>query len=168
MEGRQSSSPSLTRPLCRFEVIHTHTHNHCSNQLSLYTNTSYTLLAQSKETYAQTSRIPSVEPGTATEDAERRDFTINALFFNVQTGEIEDWSQRGLIDFERHLIATPLPALQTFRDDPLRVLRAARFAGRLNWTVDNDINEAARSTAVHDDIFLKVSRERVWMTSKQR
>jgi tRNA nucleotidyltransferase (CCA-adding enzyme) len=68
--------------------------------------------------------------GTATEDAYRRDFTINAMFYNIITEQVEDLTAKGLDDLKNGIIRTPLPALQTFKDDPLRLLRAIRFAGR--------------------------------------
>ena len=73
------------------------------------------------EVYAENSRIPDIKFGTAEEDAMRRDFTINSMFYNIHTGQIEDYSGRGVIDLNRGVIQTPLPALITFKDDPLRV-----------------------------------------------
>lgn len=90
-----------------------------------------------KETYVADSRNPTkLEFGTALEDALRRDATVNALFYNIHTLEIEDFTGRGLEDMERKIIKTPLPPLQTFKDDPLRVLRHIRFASRLGFTID--------------------------------
>eukprot|EP00952_Eustigmatos_sp_NYUAD-ZCMA_P010956 44673-Eustigmatos_ZCMA.PRE.1 len=81
------------------------------------------------ETYQRDSRIPVTSFGTAEEDAYRRDFTINALFYNLNTREVEDLTGRGLTDLlGEGLIRTPLPARTTFLDDPLRLLRAVRFA----------------------------------------
>ncbi|KAJ6443110.1 lipid transporter [Purpureocillium lavendulum] len=88
-----------------------------------------------KETYADDSRNPAMEFGTAEEDALRRDATINALFFNLHTGCIEDFIG-GLPDMEARVIRTPLDPLQTFTDDPLRVLRLVRFASRLQFQID--------------------------------
>ncbi|KAL8831449.1 MAG: hypothetical protein Q9191_000860 [Dirinaria sp. TL-2023a] len=90
-----------------------------------------------KETYVADSRNPTkLEFGTALEDALRRDATVNALFYNIHTLEIEDFTGRGLEDMERKIIKTPLPPLQTFKDDPLRVLRHIRFASRLGFIID--------------------------------
>ncbi|CAO2145272.1 unnamed protein product, partial [Urochloa humidicola] len=79
------------------------------------------------ETYAENSRIPTMEVGTAKEDAYRRDLTINSLFFNINNNSVEDLTGRGIEDLKRGLIVTPLPAKATFLDDPLRVIRAIRF-----------------------------------------
>ena len=78
------------------------------------------------EAYTEGSRIPVMQIGGPQEDACRRDLTINSLFYNINTGRVEDFSGRGLADIEGRLIRTPLPALTTLLDDPLRVLRAIR------------------------------------------
>lgn len=88
-----------------------------------------------KETYCQDSRNPQVEFGTAQEDALRRDATVNALFYNIHNRVIEDFTT-GLSDMAAKLIRTPLEPLQTFTDDPLRVLRLVRFASRLGFAID--------------------------------
>ncbi|UKZ73457.1 hypothetical protein TrVFT333_001104 [Trichoderma virens FT-333] len=88
-----------------------------------------------KETYAEDSRNPQMEFGTAEEDALRRDATINALFYNLHTEQIEDFTG-GIRDMEAKTIRTPLEPFQTFMDDPLRVLRLIRFAARLGFTID--------------------------------
>ena len=111
--------------------------------------------------YYTDSRIPVIAPGTALQDAERRDFTINSLYYNINTTCIEDYTGNGLIDYSNKLLRTPLDASITFNDDPLRVLRAARFSGRLNFQVHDDIVNAAKSTTVKHNLLIKVSRERV-------
>ena len=73
------------------------------------------------EVYAEDSRIPEIKFGSAEEDAMRRDFTINSMFYNIHTRLIEDYSGNGLKDLAHKIIQTPLPALVTFKDDPLRV-----------------------------------------------
>lgn len=115
------------------------------------------------ETYAldSASRIPQVAVGTATEDAFRRDLTINSLFYNVNTEAVEDFTNRGIDDLSDGVIRTPLDPADTFREDPLRVLRIIRFAVRFNFRVDPSIFEAAKSASVHEDLLKKVSRERV-------
>jgi len=74
--------------------------------------------------------------GTPLTDALRRDFTINSLFYNIDTDEVEDYTEKGISDIERKIIRTPLPPLVTFKDDPLRVLRCFRFKARFNFSVD--------------------------------
>ncbi|KAG2501328.1 hypothetical protein HYH03_001120 [Edaphochlamys debaryana] len=101
------------------------------------------------ETYAADSRIPSMTFGTPEQDALRRDFTVNALFYNISAGGVvEDLTGRGLQDLRDGLIRTPLPPLETFLDDPLRVLRAVRFATRFGFRLHPDVLEAAASEQV--------------------
>lgn len=113
------------------------------------------------EQYAENSRIPTMEIGTAKDDAYRRDLTINSLFFNVNNNSVEDLTGRGIEDLKKGLIATPLPAKATFLDDPLRVLRAIRFAARFNFTLDKDLKEAASDEKVKSELGSKISRERI-------
>lgn len=94
-----------------------------------------------KEVYEGDSRIPTMTFGTPQEDAERRDICINALFYNVNTGQVEDWTGKALTDLKEGLIRTPLEPLTTFLDDPLRVLRTVRFATRYEYKVDEAIVE---------------------------
>uniref|UniRef100_A0A0D9XXD3 Poly A polymerase head domain-containing protein n=1 Tax=Leersia perrieri TaxID=77586 RepID=A0A0D9XXD3_9ORYZ len=113
------------------------------------------------EKYAENSRIPTVEIGTAEEDALRRDLTINSLFFNINTNTVEDLTGRGIEDLKKGLIVTPLPAKATFLDDPLRVLRAIRFAARFNFTLTEDLKEAASDEKVKSELGSKISKERI-------
>ncbi|KAK8096358.1 uncharacterized protein PG998_014226 [Apiospora kogelbergensis] len=115
-----------------------------------------------KETYSGGSRNPQVEFGTAEEDALRRDATVNALFYNLNTGKVEDFTG-GLADMGNKLIKTPLDPLQTFMDDPLRVLRLIRFASRLQFTIDPDAEKMMGNSKVLQALRLKISRERVGM-----
>ncbi|EMR63769.1 putative trna nucleotidyltransferase protein [Eutypa lata UCREL1] len=113
-----------------------------------------------KETYTEDSRNPQMEFGTAEEDALRRDATVNALFFNLNTGQVEDFTT-GLADMKLKLIRTPLEPFQTFMDDPLRVLRLIRFASRLEFVIDRAAEEVMGDHRVLDALRLKISRERV-------
>lgn len=114
-----------------------------------------------KETYTDTSRNPQVEFGTAEEDALRRDATVNALFYNLHTGEVEDFTGRGLSDMEAKLIRTPMAPYQTFKDDPLRVLRLIRFASRLGYTIDPNTEESMHNDDIKHALRLKISQERI-------
>ncbi|KAI4867921.1 hypothetical protein F4820DRAFT_445506 [Hypoxylon rubiginosum] len=113
-----------------------------------------------KETYTEDSRNPQMEFGTAEEDALRRDATVNALFYNLNTGKVEDFTT-GLTDMKAKLIRTPLEPFQTFMDDPLRVLRLIRFASRLEFTIDPAAAQVMGDRRVLDALRLKISRERV-------
>ncbi|KAH7415438.1 hypothetical protein KP509_14G043600 [Ceratopteris richardii] len=113
------------------------------------------------ENYAEESRIPTMKFGSAKEDAYRRDLTINSLFYNINTGLIEDFTGRGLSDLRNGVIATPLPPKTTFLDDPLRVLRAIRFAARFNYKIQEELKVAAMDVDVGTALEKKVSPERV-------
>ncbi|WIA39536.1 hypothetical protein OEZ86_005625 [Tetradesmus obliquus] len=97
------------------------------------------------ETYADGSRIPKMEFGTPLQDAMRRDFTVNSLFYNLNEDAVEDLTGQGLEDLRQGLLRTPLPPQETFKDDPLRVMRAVRFATRFNFAPDPAILTAAAS-----------------------
>jgi tRNA nucleotidyltransferase (CCA-adding enzyme) len=113
-----------------------------------------------KESYSEDSRNPQMEFGTAVEDAERRDATINALFYNLHSDEVEDFVG-GLEDLRAKRIRTPLEPEKTFKDDPLRVLRLIRFASRLGFEIDTASEEWMGNSSVMEALRLKISRERV-------
>ena len=91
-----------------------------------------------KESYDKNSRNPDVKPGTLLDDLNRRDFTINTIGLSLNKnswGLVLD-KFNGIQDLENGIIKTPLQAAKTFSDDPLRMLRAARFASQLNFKID--------------------------------
>jgi tRNA nucleotidyltransferase/poly(A) polymerase len=97
------------------------------------------------------SRIPTMKMGTPQVDAERRDLTINAIFFNINTGSIEDYIG-GVADLQQGLLRTPLDAKKTFKDDPLRMLRVARFKSKYpNFQVAPEILQAMSDPEVQAD-----------------
>lgn len=113
------------------------------------------------EVYTGTSRIPKIEETTAEKDAERRDFNFNALFYNIDTGTIEDFTGNGLEDLKNKIVRTPLNPKITFMDDPLRILRAVRFATRLGFELDPELIKAAKDPEVQEALRNKISRERI-------
>lgn len=113
-----------------------------------------------KESYNRDSRKPLVETATLEEDLSRRDFTINTLAISLNKesfGEVIDIFN-GLEDIDNRIIKTPLNPEQTFDDDPLRIMRAFRFASQLQFDVADNIIEAAKTNAARLKI---VSQERI-------
>lgn len=113
-----------------------------------------------KESYRMESRKPIVEDGTLEEDLERRDFTINAMAISLNPedfGELIDPFD-GLGDIKRKTIKTPLEPGITFSDDPLRMMRAVRFASQLNFDIEADTFYAISENAARLQI---ISAERI-------
>lgn len=113
-----------------------------------------------RESYRADSRKPLVTDGTLEDDQNRRDFTINAMAVSVNDatfGELID-PFGGIQDLDRGIIRTPLDPGVTFSDDPLRMMRAIRFATQLNFTIDSVTFEAIRQYASRIRI---VSAERI-------
>jgi len=95
------------------------------------------------ERYDPASRKPDVSPGTLQDDVMRRDFTINTLLMEWD-GTVLDLTGRGLADLKARRIVTPLEPKTTFDEDPLRMLRAVRFATTLEFTLDPSVESAIR------------------------
>ena len=113
-----------------------------------------------RESYDRNSRKPVVEDGTLEEDLSRRDFTVNALAICVNAGRFGELIDLfgGLADMERRILRTPLDPDITFSDDPLRMMRAIRFATQLEFTIYPETFEAIRRNAERIRI---ISHERV-------
>ena len=87
--------------------------------------------------------------------------TINSLFYNINEEKVEDLTGHGIADLRAGVIRTPLEPLQTFLDDPLRVLRTIRFANRFEFEIVPEIIVAAKDTQVRNCILEKISYERI-------
>lgn len=113
-----------------------------------------------KESYRRDSRKPIVENGTLADDQNRRDFTINALAISLHKanfGELIDPFD-GLVDLENEVIRTPLDPDTTYSDDPLRMMRAIRFASQLNFKIERESLESIAKNAHRLEI---ISKERI-------
>ncbi len=113
-----------------------------------------------KESYRRDSRKPIVENGTLQDDQNRRDFTINALAISLHKdsfGELID-PFGGLEDLENGILRTPLDPATTYSDDPLRMMRAVRFASQLDFKIEKKSLEAIRE---HADRLSIISKERI-------
>ena len=117
------------------------------------------VMARKEVGYVPGTRIPIVEPGNLYDDLSRRDFTINALAKDPDTGEIIDYFG-GLEDIKEKLLRTPLPPIVTFDDDPLRILRGIRFSITKRLRVSEDMWQAMKAYDYFDKMPV-VSEERI-------
>lgn len=113
-----------------------------------------------KESYRANSRKPIVEDGSLKEDQQRRDFTINALAFSLQKNDYGNLIDPfgGVADLQNGLIRTPLDPDVTYSDDPLRMIRAIRFAAQLQFTI---VPESLESIKRNKERLQILSRERI-------
>lgn len=113
-----------------------------------------------KESYNKDSRKPVVENGSLFEDISRRDFTVNAMAITIngpEKGTLIDY-YNGLDDLENKILRTPLDPDITFSDDPLRMMRAVRFASQLNFSIENETFTSIQRNASRLEI---ISNERI-------
>ena len=101
--------------------------------------------------------------GTPLTDAERRDLSINSLFYNINEGKVEDFTNKGIHDLENGIIETPIDAEITFRDDPLRILRMLRFAIKYKFRIGFNINNYIEKNKeeIVKNFYDNISKERI-------
>jgi len=141
------------------KVKNINTYKNFGTSQFLYDNVKLEFVNARKESYSKESRNPKVQIGTFDDDIVRRDFTINTLAISLNKdnfGELID-KYNGLDDIKNKLIKTPLSPSETFNDDPLRIMRAFRFASTLGFEVDKSIIEAA-----------ELNKERLQIVSQER
>ncbi|GAB4460526.1 MAG: HD domain-containing protein [Armatimonadaceae bacterium] len=124
-------------------------------------NAQVEIVTAREETYRQGSRKPVVVAGTLQTDALRRDFTVNTFLENLHSGEILDPTGQGKPDLEAEILRTPLDPVMTFTDDPLRMLRACRFAAKLGFTIAPETDAALAENAFRLSPEYGISFERI-------
>ena len=115
-------------------------------------------VAPRSEKYQNDSRKPVVSSCTLEDDCFRRDFTVNSLFINISNNELVDYSKNGLNDIKNKVIRSTSNPDIIFNEDPLRILRAIRFATRFNSTIEEKTFEGMKR---HVDRLEIISKERI-------
>lgn len=140
--------------------MHVNTFKNFGTAQFVFNTYEYEFVGARRESYRSDSRKPIVEDGTLQEDQNRRDFTINAMAISLNEnsfGELIDPFE-GYIDLKRRIIRTPLNPETTFSDDPLRMMRAVRFASQLEFDIDGKTFTGIKSMA---DRIKIISQERI-------
>jgi tRNA nucleotidyltransferase (CCA-adding enzyme) len=125
-----------------------------------YEDTDIEFVGARKESYTSESRKPSVENGSLKDDQDRRDFTINALALSLNKNTFGDLLDPfgGLSDMQSKIIKTPLEPVITYSDDPLRMLRAVRFAAQLGFSIEE---RSLQAICDNKDRIAIISGERI-------
>ncbi|KAJ3438236.1 cca tRNA nucleotidyltransferase [Anaeramoeba flamelloides] len=95
-------------------------------------------------------------------DAHRRDLTINTLFYNIHSKSIEDFTGHGIHDLKNGIIRTPLPPLETFTDDPLRILRLIKYSTRYGFQIHEETAKSVNNEKLLHALRNNISKERIY------
>lgn len=154
------SGIKLAEALAREWQLHVNVFKTYGTAMLKYQNIDLEFVGARRESYRKDSRKPLVEDGSLQDDQLRRDFTINALAISLNEdnfGEVLD-PFGGIQDLEQGLLRTPSDPSVTFSDDPLRMLRAIRFATQLNFSITDESLDAIKLNAKRLNI---ISKERI-------
>ncbi len=140
--------------------IHVTVFKNFGTAMLVYDDWNIEFVGARKESYRSDSRKPIVEEGSLEDDQKRRDFTINALAIKLNGNDAGTLSDpfSGVVDLNAGIIRTPLEPALTYSDDPLRMMRAIRFASQLNFTIEP---HSLRAITENRDRIKIVSKERI-------
>lgn len=124
----------------------------------VYQGCNFDFACTRKERYPKGSRYPFISFGTLSEDVYRRDFTINSLMLDIASGEILDLSGKGRADLKEGIIRCLKEPAISMQEDPLRILRAKRFALRFGFTIEEELAQAMKK---YEPLIKKLSKKRV-------
>ncbi|KAJ3443441.1 cca tRNA nucleotidyltransferase [Anaeramoeba flamelloides] len=120
------------------------------------------LLNNKEKKLAINTKGKKINFGDPTTDAHRRDLTINALFYNIHSKSVEDFTGYGLSDLKKRIIRTPLPPLETFGDDPLRILRLIKYSTRYGFQIHQETAKSVRNEKLLHALRTNISKERIY------
>ena len=164
--GIEMSRSLFKKGLLRYEPVVYETYGTTMFRLKDFPDDELEAVQTRKEQYHSDSRNPETAFGTLQEDAQRRDLTVNALYYNVSTHEMLD-PTGGMADMERNVIRVTSTPDIVYQDDPLRILRAIRFYGQFNtglknpaytWVIEKETFEGMK---MHSNRLEIISKERI-------